>query len=171
MDSSQFEKDRKVDPTQLDMECVRQTDLFFKYAEAGVDAQIAEERAKRKLETVQARLEMACRRDPESFKLQKPTESAVAAAVRLHPDFEAAQEEYLKAKKEARLIQVAVDTMDQKKRMLENLITLHGQQYFAGPSVPRDLMGAWKEAQNTAEATVNEKQKLRTRRRGEMRHE
>ena len=33
--------------------------------------------------------------------------------------------------------------IDQKKSALENLVKLHGQMYFAGPSIPRDLDKEW----------------------------
>jgi len=167
--NNEFEKEKSIDPQQLDLECVRQTDLFFKYAHQSVDAQVEVDRAKMRLEVVEAGLELAIRKDPEQFGLIKPTESAIKAAVRLDNKYSNALERYINAKREAKLLEIAVDTMDQKKRMLENLITLHGQQYFAGPSVPRDLVAAWKEGQEQSEQSLNERQRARTRRRGEQR--
>ena len=58
---------------------------------------------------------------------------------------------------------VAVKAMDDKKRMLQGLITLHGQQYFAGPDVPRDLLASWMESQEGSEKKVNKLQQTRTR--------
>ena len=37
------------------------------------------------------------------------------------------------------MAQGAVYAFEQRKTSLENLVRLHGQQYFAGPKMPRDL--------------------------------
>jgi hypothetical protein len=47
--------------------------------------------------------------------------------------------EYLQAKFEVDTCQGAVSAIEQRKSMIEALIKLHGQQYFAGPSIPRQL--------------------------------
>ena len=46
-----------------------------------------------------------------------------------------------------------------QKTALENLVKLHGQQYFAGPSVPRDLSKEWErhERQKSVDAGVGKK--------------
>jgi hypothetical protein len=47
--------------------------------------------------------------------------------------------------------------------MIELLVTLLGQQYFAGPSVPRNLVEAWEKMKSKRGAEVMEKTKLRKR--------
>jgi hypothetical protein len=42
-------------------------------------------------------------------------------------------------KYEAEVLQGAVNAVDHRKDALENLVRLHGLQYFAGPKVPRNL--------------------------------
>jgi len=53
--------------------------------------------------------------------------------------------------------------MEQRKRMLELLVTLHGQEYFAGPSVPRNLIDAWKEAKKSKAEELLRRTKVRKR--------
>ena len=167
MDVNEFQRDKTIDPERLDVECIRQPERFFYWAQQAVEASVEVERARLRADVTEARLEIECRQKPEEFGIAKPTESAIKAAVKIHPKYRKAYKKYLKARENAKLLDAAVTAMEQKKRMLESLITLHGQQYFAGPSVPRDLVAEWKEHQQRIETSVNERQKARTRRRGQ----
>lgn len=151
----EFEQDRKVDPEQLDVEAAQQADLFFKWAEREVEAKIDVDRAKYNLEITDAKLATRIREDPERYDVKKVTESSIAAAVQNHPRHAAAYETFLSAKATHLMLEKAVLAMEQKKRMIEVLVTLHGQEYFAGPSVPRDLGAAWKESQQRRSERVN----------------
>jgi hypothetical protein len=163
MELNEFIKDKQIDPTQLDMECVKQPERFFHYAQESVKANHELDKAKLHLDVVKAKLDLQCRQSPEDFGLVKPTESAVNAAVLCHALTLKAHEALLEARMNAKLLEAAVDAMEQKKRMLEIMVTLHGQQYFAGPSVPHDLVKDWQEYQEQLGKDVNEKQKTRTR--------
>lgn len=169
MDSNQFQKDKEIDPNRLDLECVLQPDRFYRWAEASVEASTEVDRAKLHMDVVKAKLEMECRHKPTDFGLAKATEAGIDAAVKCHPKYLEANEEFIEARRESKLLDAAVNSMEQKKRMLEVLITLHGQQYFAGPSVPRDLVTDWKEQQDKLSSTINDQQRARTRKRGETR--
>jgi hypothetical protein len=167
MDLEKFERDRVIDPNQLDVAAVTQGDLFFRWAEQAVAAQIELDQAKLKLELVETRLQMECRSNPENFGLAKVTEQGVATAVRAHRDYAEAYKEFLAAKENSLLLGKAVEAMEQRKRMIEVLTTLHGQQYFAGPSVPRDLGACYKEYREGVGTSAASRQQ--PRRRGESR--
>ena len=47
------------------------------------------------------------------------------------------------AQYELEVMGAAVRALDQKKSALENLVRLQGQNYFAGPSVPRTIGAEW----------------------------
>ena len=147
MERNEFEKDLQVDPNQLDLAAVLQGELFFKWAERAVAARAKMDRKKFALDVLQAELQTRCREKPEKFGLVKVTEGAISAAVHTHQKYLEGYEEYLDARNDSALLDKAVVAMETRKRMIEVLITLHGQQYFAGPSVPRNLVGAWKEYQ------------------------
>ena len=167
MDANEFTHDRTIDPSQLDMECVRQADRFFAWAERAAEAGAEVDRTKLTMEVTQARLEIECRQTPEKFGLVKITEGGIKAAVIMSDRYEDARQAHINARRESALLDAAVAAMEQKKRMIESLITLHGQSYFAGPSVPRDLVGAWLEARKGTEKAVNDKQRPLSRKRGE----
>ena len=167
MNKTQFQKDREIDPTRLDMECIQQPERFFHYAEEAVEAQFEAEQAKLQVEIVQAHLELECRTNPDDFGLVKSTDSSVKAAVLCHPKYKKVVEDYNQARKKSRLLEAAVNTMETKRKMLEEMVKLHGQQYFAGPSVPHDLIADYKEYRETISTDVNNLQKSHTRKRGQ----
>jgi hypothetical protein len=162
---NEFNKDKQIDPNQLDVEACQQAELFFKWSEKSIEAQGELDRAKLFLETIEAELDLRCRDNPSEFSLAKVTESAIKAVIKTHRDYIEAYHAWIKAKETAGLLGKAAMAMEQKKRMIETLVTLHGQQYFAGPSVPRDLGAAWLESQKDRGERVSKKQAARIRKR------
>jgi hypothetical protein len=57
----------------------------------------------------------------------------------MQPEYTEASNRVIEAKYEAKVLAGVVKAIDARKTMLETLVKLHGQQYFAGPNVPRDL--------------------------------
>ncbi len=179
MDSAQLERDRQIDPYNLEVECVRQTDLFCGYAQEAITARAAMDNADKAVDDAKeivkntaARLSLVCRENPLAFNLPKATEASIEAAVRVHPDFQkalaaqsATSQDYVDARQAYGELEVAVKAMEMKKSMLEALVKLHGQQYFAGPSVPRSLADAVNEFQTNRQAALAQPPKRVVRRR------
>jgi hypothetical protein len=163
MNADRFTEDKKIDPSQLDVECVKQAERFFDWAQQSIEARAEVDRTKLQMDTIEARLQLRCRDKPEEFGLVKTTEAAINAVVKVHKDYVTAYENHIDAREVSMLLDKAVAAMEMKEKMLKNLITLHGQQYFAGPSVPRDLVAEWQEYQQQVEDRVNAKQKTRAR--------
>lgn len=163
MNDNEFQNDLKIDPEQLDVEAGMQGELFFKWAQLSIEAREEYDRAKMALEILEAELTAKAKADPERFGIIKTTDLAVSKAVLLQPKWQEANDRLIKARANSYLLEKAVLAMEQRKRMIEILVTLHGQQYFAGPSVPRNLGAAWKDVRNRREESVNEKQGKRAR--------
>lgn len=157
-DAQELERDRQIDPSQLDVACVCQADVFYKWAERFVQAKAAAEDMEFALDVYEAKLQMKVRSNPEEFGVSNVTEAAVKAAAKCYSKYIDRAEKCRRARLEAELLSKVVVAMEQRKRMLELLVTLHGQEYFAGPSVPRDLVSAWQEATAARSAMVNERQ-------------
>ncbi len=162
-DVKKLQIDREIDPEQLDVEIVKQPDIFLYWSEKYVIARSRRDRAEMQLELTRAKLDGECREQPELFGLKKVTEGAVKAAIECHQDTQDALDDVIDAKEEVNLLDKIVTALDQKKRMLELLVTLHGQTYFAGPSVPRNLGEQWKKYKDGVENSVKEAQKSRAR--------
>ena len=155
---NEFEQDKRIDPGQLDVEAVQQAELYYKWSSKAVEAQSEMDKAELRVDLLEAELDLKCRERPEDFGLAKITEKGVETAVKRHGAYIDARKELLEAKRAFKMLEKAEKAMEQKKRMIEVLITLHGQQYFAGPSVPRNLVEAWNEAQASRSERVNKRQ-------------
>ena len=123
------------------------------------------DRAKLAVELAENGLALDIRSNPDKYGLTKTTEGAIMATVKTQREYLDAVTEHVDARHELSLLEAAVTAMEQRKRMIEVLITLHGQQYFAGPSAPRNLGAIWSDYQETKLAALNNRQadKARTR--------
>lgn len=167
MDLKRFETDRKIDPSALDLAAATQAETFFYWAQQSVAARMAMDRAKLTLELVESRLKQKARANPDEFDLAKVTEGSLDEVVKGHSEYLESQDTYMKAREESLLLDWAVGAMEQRKRMIEVLVTLHGQQYFAGPSIPHDLAENWNAYQVGRQKELNERQvKVSRKRKG-----
>ena len=134
-----YKSDVEIDPDALDVEWIEQPRRFMAYAEEFAKAKANLDAAKEALDVIDAKLGLAIRAMPAAYKLDKVTESAVQAVVLLDSQHVKAAQRVAEAKFAEDIAGAAVRAMDTKKAALESLVRLHGQQYFAGPSVPREL--------------------------------
>lgn len=165
MQMNEFERDHKIDPNQLDVEATQQPELFFKWAEQAAKARGRMDHSKFQLEIIEASLYLQAVKDPDSFDLPKTTEGALKAAIKTHHEYIAASGRYHSAREESVMLDKAVGAMEMKKRMIESLITLHGQSYFAGPATPRNLGEAWLNQKKQAEEQFEKKLRKKVRKR------
>lgn len=156
-----YEKDVYIDESSLDVEWLNQPRLMMQYGRHASETKLEADKAKERVEVVRAELDRDIRSDPEKYDLSKITETVVQNTITLQDEYQEAYNTYLEAKYEFDMALNAVRAIDQKKAALENLVRLHGQQYFAGPSVPRDLSKEWeeKERQNVSNNKVRVKRK------------
>lgn len=147
-----YEQDTAIDPDALDTEWLEQPRLMMRYAQFLANSRRELERAKEKLDIIRAELDKEIRTDPEKFGIAKVTEGAINSTILTNSDFQAGQKELNDAQYEVNMAQGAVRAIEGKKDALENLVRLHGQQYFAGPRVPRDLSKEWEQKQNQKSA-------------------
>lgn len=150
MNQDEIITDRRIDPEQLDIEAVQQADLYGKWAERAARAKGEADRLEWEAELLEARLQGQCRNNPDKFGISgSATEAAIKAAVKCHVEYVAAIEKFHAARLDSGMLDRAEKAMAQKKGMIEELVKLHGQQYFAGPKVPHDIVSAW-QAHRTA---------------------
>lgn len=144
-----YEADIEIDEQALDVEWLDQSGRMFDYCRHAASTQMDMDLAKERLDVVRAELDQRVRADPEQYGLelrstkdgkpQPPTEGAILSTVMTQTEYQEATQDYLRKKFEYGVAQGAVRAFDQRKSALENLVRLHGQSYFAGPSVPHDL--------------------------------
>ena len=128
-DDSIFE----IDKYRLDVEWQKQPKLFYEYSLKLAEAQRQADEAANALKAVEASVASAIRRDPGKFKLEKVTESAIKENVPLQPDYINAIERVNETKHAVGILVATVRALEHKKRALEKLVDLHGQNYFSEP--------------------------------------
>jgi hypothetical protein len=136
-----YESDIEIDEASLDLEWLDQPKRMMRYCRLSAEANREADLAKERLDVVKARLVLAVRSNPEKFGLAKATNEAVESAVLATEEYEEASQAFVQARYEASVALGAVRSFDHRKTALENLVRLHAAQYFAGPSVPRDITG------------------------------
>jgi len=134
-----YETDIVIDEQSLDIEWLEQPRLMLKYARHASEAKKKLDQAKEKLDLVKSELDREIRMNPDEFDLAKVTDSAVSATIPTCAKYKDASEAFIQAKFEADIAMNAVYAFNARKDALENLVKLYGQQYFAGPKMPRDI--------------------------------
>ena len=137
-----YEIDVQIDESALDVECLRQADLASKYRKYWVSCSSKVLKTEEYVKLVRSELIMKLMADPVSNLKEgvKPTGPVIEAFYRTHKRHIKAKEEWMEAKNNLDVADIAIkEICITRKNQLANLIELHGQHYFAGPSVPRDL--------------------------------
>jgi hypothetical protein len=149
-----YEKDLKIDENSLDLELLDQASLFMKYAKHYAFTQKAVDEAKQAWEIEKAETDQDVRKRPEKYGLEKVTDKAIDAILLTDDKCVKAFKDYLDAKYERDMASNARDAVNQRKEMLEGMIKLLAQSYFAGPSVPHDLSKLKKEREQVTESRI-----------------
>jgi len=156
-----YENDIRIDESALDVEWLEQPSLMFKFARMASVAQREMDEAKEAIDVVKAELDIDIRTNPENYDLVKVTEGAITNTILIQQRYTEALVYYNQKKFEYNVIKGSVNAIDARKTALENLVKLHGQQYFAGPKIPRDLSLEW--AQREKQKKSNQPVKIRRR--------
>ena len=136
-----YAADVKLDPDALDVEWIRQPELARQYGDLVVRLRGKVSRRELQIKEKEASLVTEAQENPSKvFGKEKYTVKEMEAYIRNHPEFQQLERELLAEKEELAYSEVAKNEITYtRKAALENLVVLHGQKYFAGPVVPRNL--------------------------------
>lgn len=136
-----YKADCHIDETALDVEWLGQAEMGRKYGRHAAYMRKLAKKAEQRTKVVQAELHREALGDPVATTgKQGPNAGDIDAFVRSHDDHKKAKEEQIEAEYEADYAEYAQKEIAfTRKQTLEHLVALHGQQYFAGPTMPRDL--------------------------------
>lgn len=164
MEDLDYEKDMRIDPDALDVEWLDQAPLATRYGQHVADLRRQVARLEEKKKTVRSELIQRANEDPKGCcGKDKPNAADIEAFYRVQKEYREVAEDLLETQYELEFAEVAKNEIAfTRKAALENLVRLHGQQYFAGPSVPRDLSREWQEREGQRRS--NQRVKKMTRR-------
>jgi len=126
-------KDLIIDINNLHLECLKQPILGLKYGELYTEAKAVVEEIEESIKSKRSEIVEAVNANPTAFleQGQKATVAVVEAFYRNHPDYIKLKSKLLQAKKEMEIADIHKWQISSRKDMLENLVKLHGQQYFS----------------------------------------
>jgi len=131
--------DFRVDELRLDVEWRRQAELCRKYGRKLARKRLRVDEAETALDVCEAELALKIRSDPGKFDIPgRVTNDAIKETVRIQPEYQAARQAVNQAKYDAEIYRSAVNSMEHKKAALENLVKLHGREYYADPHLPTE---------------------------------
>lgn len=157
--------DIRIDESALDIEWLSQAELAVKYGRYWSKCKEELIRAEEDIKVVRAELIALANSDPDKHLGDgvKPTAPNVESFYRNHKRHKAAKERWIKAMTECNDAEIVKNEIAfTRKAALEALVQLHGQQYFAGPKMPRDIR---KEVQNRQSEIKENNKKIRMRNR------
>jgi hypothetical protein len=134
MSQKSYKEELHIDLHRLEREWVEQPRLYHKYAEALADARLDLDRAKEQLDIKKANLDLEIRMDPAAWGLEKVTEAAINNTIILDENYTKLRSAVHQANHTVEVLFGAVRAFDHRKAALENLVRLHGQQYFSSPT-------------------------------------
>jgi len=154
-----YEKDMRIDDTALDVEWLDQAELALKYGRHWAECKKILTEAEEKIKIIRAELIKRANSDPVRFcGKEKPNAPDIESYYRQHSRHKAAKAEWIEAQFELNMAEVAKNEISfTRKAALENMVTLHGQSYFAGPSMPRNLTSERNKKQKEVDSGIANK--------------
>ncbi len=151
-----YEKDMYIDETFLDVEWLEQSSLAGRYIKNAIHMRKLERRASEVVKTTRSELINNVNQDPQGTTgKSKPNSADIEAHYRRDEEYKKVKDKWIQAEYEASYAEMAQKEISYGRRTsLENLVTLHGDNYFAGPKVPHDLTKAREEKQKQSNRKV-----------------
>jgi len=134
----------EIDEFRLDEEWIGQPKLYFTWAKKQAVAVRRLDQVKSALDVTRADLDADIRSSPESYDVAKITEKVVENLILGNDGYQAAVAAVGKAKYELEILRATTTALEHRKQTLENLVKLHGQNYFSTPHADgdnREVMG------------------------------
>ena len=155
VDKIDYKKDVSIDRNSLHHECIRQPQEMAKYVKLHSQAMFDRDKIKRELSVSRAETEKDVRMNPETYEIEKVTESAVKAAVDSDEEVKIKENALIESQYAVSLLGGALESFRDRRKALEGLITLLTMGYWnieprPGKEDQRSLEQANTEAQLAA---------------------
>lgn len=153
-------KDSQIDVDALDVEWADQAELAMRYGKHWATCQQKLTEAEENIKIIRAELIKQANENPDKFLGEgvKPTAPNIESYYRNHKKHKEAKTAWIEAQYTLNMATIAKNEISfTRKAALEALVTLHGQQYFAGPSAPRNLSEEYKKREKKVDAGIARK--------------
>lgn len=127
-----------IDPERLDEEWVKFANEYYNRACQLADARMDYEILKSKRDLIVAELDRDIRTNPDSFGINKVTETVIENTILLQEKYKKVNEEVIKTKHDVDNLDAAIEAMNCKKSGLENMVKLRLANYYSDPIVKNE---------------------------------
>jgi len=139
---TEIEQDLEIDKDNLDVECMDQARRFMKWSVTYADAIRSRDEAKRKASIVKSNINLDVRCRPKEYGLgDKPTVDSVNAVVDSHEEVNKIETEVSDAQYAVNIFSAAKEALDQRRAMLERLVSLYISGYYSQPKLGTEEVG------------------------------
>lgn len=141
MNFNEYKKDMKIDENALDLEWLNHADLEAKYIEKVSEARKERDWAWEEVKTTRSELIREANGDPEgSCDKKKPNAADIEAFYRTHVKYITTKSDLIEAEDTLKVLEDMKDAIHfTRTKALEGLVRLLGEEYFAGPRIPRNI--------------------------------
>lgn len=127
----------EIDEHDLDKVCREHSRHYMLWALRLADAQFNADEAKAKLDLTEVELARDVRNHPTQFDVKRVTDKAVAETVKAHKSYQRALRNLHKKVRRVGRVKAVVNALDHRKKMIEGMVFLRGQNYFSEPDPNR----------------------------------
>ena len=146
IDVTEIEQDLAIDKDNLDIECVDQARRFLRWSVTYAEALRARDEAKRQASVVKSNINLDVRSRPEEYGLTKPTEGSITAIVDSSAEGNKAAQLVSDAQYAVNIFSAAKEALDQRRAMLERLVSLYISGYYSQPRLGTEEVGKMADA-------------------------
>jgi len=138
----EIEQDLEIDKDNLDVECMDQARRFMKWSVTYAEAIRARDEAKRQASILKSNFNLAVRSRPDDYGIgSKPTVDSVAAVVDSSEEVSKAETAVSDAQYAVNIFSAAKEALDQRRAMLERLVSLYISGYYSEPKLGTEEVG------------------------------
>lgn len=136
-----YKEETKIDPDALDVEWLDQPNRIGRWSKLLAKARRRLNKIEELIKVLRSEYILKVHRESEKIfgKGTKPTAPMVEAFYRTQRPYKEAKEDWIKATFAVNVLEGAVESFRHRRYSLQDLVQLHGQNYFAGPLEPRNL--------------------------------
>lgn len=132
-----YEKEVRIDPFDLDVECLDQGRKVLGMAQLYADAVASRDHAKLSVEVTYANLSAKVRRNPSAFGLEgRPSDKTVENTVLIQKQYIQARQRLIRLNRDCELLKPGVETFKDRSIQIGRLIQLHLSGYFGKVKLP-----------------------------------
>lgn len=153
--------DSRINKYELDSEWEKHSSEHGYWSEKAADLQSDVEELQASFERLRAEIDSEIRNDPSAYGIGKPSETAIANAILLQPEFKKAEKALLEKRRFLVRAKASLNTLEHRKRALEHLVDLWTADYYS------DIKSvAAKSGDSSSNRQMSDEEKREIRRRG-----